>query len=102
MRSASRSGTIYPIPMLRPRQILESTPLTFVACLIALVAVQASRQFADADLWGRLSGAGLWLGSGNFPYRDTLSFTAPSQPWIDHEWLSALIFYGVLREFGEA
>jgi hypothetical protein len=58
-------------------------------------------QLADPDLWGRLSIAALWFNSGIFPYQDVFSFTATHQPWIDHEWLSGVLFYLALWWGGE-
>lgn len=88
--------------MTEPRKILESTPLVFVVTLLAVLSVQAVTQFADGDLWGRLGLAALWVGSGKFPYHDVFSFTARGADWIDHEWLSGVLFYSLLRGFGEA
>ncbi len=58
-------------------------------------------QLADPDLWGRLSVAALWFRNGEFPYRDVFSFTAFHHRWIDHEWLSGVVFYLALWLGGE-
>jgi hypothetical protein len=58
-------------------------------------------QLADPDLWGRLSVAALWFENGYFPYRDVFSFTAFHHRWIDHEWLSGVLFYLPLWLGGE-
>ncbi len=57
--------------------------------------------FADPDLWGRLSMGALFFQNGRFPYRDIFSYTAYHAKWVDHEWLTGLVFYQVLANFGE-
>ena len=57
---------------------------------------------ADPDLWGHVKfGEDLWqtkaLSSNNL-----YSFTASDHPWINHEWLSELIFYAVYHFLGGA
>lgn len=58
-------------------------------------------QFVDPDLWGRLSIAALTIQSGQFPYRDVFSYTAPNARWVDHEWLTGFVLYQMLIRFGE-
>lgn len=74
--------------------------LLITAWLVAVLVV-ASGQIADPDLWGRLSVGALWFQGGHFPYHDVFSYTAPHVPWIDHEWLSGVVFYQVLTALGE-
>lgn len=70
------------------------------AWLMAILYV-ASGHFADPDLWGRLSMGALYFQSGHFPYHDLFSYTAPHAHWVDHEWLTGLVFYQILTNFGE-
>lgn len=52
---------------------------------------------ADPDLWHRLAvGEFLWQ-TGHFPLGDTFSYLADYQHIADHEWGSALVFYGLWR-----
>lgn len=49
----------------------------------------------NPDLFWHLS-AGRWMcQNGSVPRADPFSFTAGGQPWLDFEWLSQLLFYGV-------
>ena len=75
--------------------------LLLTAWLRELSFNASSRQFPDVDLWGRLSMGALISQTGRFPYRDIFSYTAAGASWIDHEWLSGLIFYQVLLLGGE-
>jgi hypothetical protein len=70
----------------------------WIWCLGAVI----TEQVADPDLWGRLSIGALIVENRHFPYKDIFSYTAWHRPWIDHEWLSGLIFYLALRWGGEA
>ena len=57
---------------------------------------------ADPDLWGHIKfGEDLWKAKARAQI-DTYSFTAFGQPWINHEWLSELIFYFTYRYLGDA
>lgn len=71
------------------------------AWLMAVLYV-ASGQFADPDLWGRLSMGALYFQNRQFPYYDVFSYTAPHARWMDHEWLTGLVFYQLLTRFGES
>lgn len=57
---------------------------------------------ADPDLWGHIKfGADLWA-EKNLPRTDPYSFTAQGQTWINHEWLTELVFYFVYANLGDA
>ena len=56
---------------------------------------------ADPDLWHRLAlGEALWK-TGRFPPGDAFSYLADYQNIADHEWGSAVVFYGLYRMGGE-
>jgi hypothetical protein len=49
----------------------------------------------DPDLWGHIKfGQDLWV-SGKIPEFDIYSYTVFGREWINHEWLSELVMYGV-------
>jgi len=54
----------------------------------------------DPDLWGHLFFGREIVQSGQLPLRNLYSFTAPDHPWINHEWLAEVIFYGIFYLFG--
>jgi len=57
---------------------------------------------ADPDLWHRLAvGEYLWQ-KGHFPAGDVFSYLYDYQQVADHEWGSALIFYGLWQWGGSA
>ena len=70
----------------------------------ALILVYAASCFsaadADPDLWGHLRfGAEMWE-TGTIPRVDTHSYTAAGQPWINHEWLTEVLFHGIYTATG--
>lgn len=68
-----------------------SAPELFAA-LIALFCLFPLR---NNDLWWHLA-AGRWMVANHaFPGNDPFSFTHFKAPWIDNEWLSEIVFYGV-------
>jgi hypothetical protein len=83
-----------------------STPrlkFLFWVYLLFLVWVAATvTNPADPDLWHRLAvGEFLWQ-TGHFPLGDTFSYLFDYQNVADHEWGSALIFYGLWQWGGGA
>lgn len=56
----------------------------------------------DPDLPWHLAAARHLVETRAFPHQDFLSWTRAGRPWIDFEWGSELIFYGVLRAGGPA
>ena len=57
-------------------------------------------QYLDFDLWARLiAGMGV-VDGGHVLTQDMLSYT-PVHTWFDHEWGSGVVFYTVLKYFGE-
>ena len=54
----------------------------------------------DTDLWWQIkTGQFIWT-SRSVPTEDPFSFTTAGVRWIDHEWLSQVIFYQVFAHFG--
>jgi hypothetical protein len=72
----------------------------YAGLLAALAICQVS--ILDPDLPWHLSAARGILASGGVPHRDVLSWTMAGQPWVDFEWGSELIFYGLERLGGTA
>src|SRR5215475_1111239 len=70
--------------------------LIFALGLFAL----AARPMRDPDLWWHLRTGELIVQSHDVPHTDPFSFTRQVQPWINHEWLSDVLIYGVYRIAG--
>jgi hypothetical protein len=72
--------------------------------VFGFIYVLAFKEFsyltADPDLWGHiLFGKEIWE-SGSIPRTDSYSFTANGQPWINHEWLTEVLFYLIYANLG--
>lgn len=60
----------------------------------------AARNVTDPDVWWHLR-TGQWIAQTHaVPHADTYSFTCRGKPWVNHEWLSDLLLYGVYRAAG--
>ena len=57
---------------------------------------------ADPDLWGHVRFGLDILASGSVAQQDVYSYRTGSQPWINHEWLSEVIFATVYDAGGPA
>src|SRR3990172_9364930 len=55
---------------------------------------------ADEDLWGRMAAGRLTMSEGSVPERDVFAYVPTKPLWVDHEWLSGVVFYEVHRAFG--
>lgn len=65
-------------------------------------AVAFNRSLADYDLWGYLSfGRVLWQ-EGFFPYKDVFAYTPTKPLWVYHEWLTGVVFFGLVKFLGPA
>lgn len=69
--------------------------LTFVVAL-GLFAM-AARHVTDPDVWWHLRTGELIAQTHAFVHSDPYSFTRHGEPWVNHEWLSDLLLYGLYR-----
>lgn len=67
------------------------------AAFIVVAFALAFQRLPSADLWWHLAGGRYILENGLIPRTDPFSYTAFGQPWMNHEWLSQVIFYLVFR-----
>jgi hypothetical protein len=74
-----------------------SFPVMLSGLLAMLAVVTVRGRFDDPDLWWHLkTGEVIWK-THTIPATDLFSFTTNHHAWIDHEWLSQLIIFGVYR-----
>jgi hypothetical protein len=79
---------------------LLQTRRVFV-CILALgLFAMAARGVNDPDLWWHLRTGQLMLQNHSLFHTDPYSFTRFGQPWINHEWLSQILLFGLYRLFG--
>ncbi len=73
--------------------------LSVVCLVLGGITFFLSQTVEDADLWGHVKfGRDIWH-SGQIVQRDTYSYLAGDQPWINHEWLAEVVF-GALFALG--
>ena len=60
----------------------------------------AARPVTDPDVWWHLRTGQLITETRAFVHTDPFSFTRQGQPWVNHEWLSDLLLYGIYRAAG--
>ena len=78
-------------------------PLWFcVLCVVILLGITSRGLSPDLDLFHRLATGKLITTSDTFPYRDPFSFSETLPMWIDHEWLSGVLFYRLHETFGDS
>ena len=79
---------------------ITSFPGLMAVLLVAKLYWTCRDRIDDTDIWWHLRDAQYVLRTGHFPNFDSYSFTAAGAPWIDHEWLSELFYYGAYHAFG--
>jgi hypothetical protein len=72
--------------------------LSFYFFFIALF----NRSLADYDLWGYLSFGRVFWEEGFFPYQDVFAYTPTKSLWVYHEWLTGVVFFGLIKYLGPA
>ena len=60
----------------------------------------AARPVTDPDVWWHLKTGELILQTHHIFHTDPYSFTRAGHPWVNHEWLSELLLFGVDRLAG--
>lgn len=61
-----------------------------------------NKSLADYDLWGYLSFGRVFWEEGFFPYQDLFSYIPTKPLWIYHEWLTGVVFFGLIKYLGPA
>ena len=64
-----------------------------VLAVMSLVFHRFSETVADPDLWGHVTFGRVVWGTGSVSQPDPFSYVTGGHPWLDHEWLSEVIFY---------
>ena len=96
-----RSGAVQARSRLdRLTQRLFSFPAVIVGILIAKAFWTCRSRIADPDIWWHLRNADVLVSTHHFPNSDTYSFTAAGAPWVNHAWLSELVFFFSYRALG--
>jgi hypothetical protein len=76
------------------------TRRVFVAILALGLFTMAARGVTDPDVWWHLRTGQLIVQNHAVFHTDPYSFTRFGQPWVDHEWLSQVLIFGLYRLVG--
>jgi hypothetical protein len=82
--------------------VAERSWLSFASVMLLLVWRLLPHSPADPDLFARLAMGRLVQTSGTVPLLDPFAFTEKLPQWIDHEWLSGVLFLWVVQNWGDA
>jgi len=67
--------------------------------LFTLLAVSQINTIVDSDIWCHFKTGEYIIKNFNVPQVDLFSYTLENQAWVDHEWLSQILFYAVFAKF---
>jgi hypothetical protein len=80
--------------LLSPTVLLWAIPLIIVCRLLG-------NSPADPDLFARVAMGRLTLSLTYVPLKDPFAFTPTLPTWVDHEWLSGVVFYLIASAMGD-
>lgn len=86
------------------RFVPKALPLWFgsaaLALALAVVVLFSLFPAHSFDMWWHLRTGQLILDEGRIPDTDPFTYTAQGRPWITHEWLAEVLFFGVYQVGG--
>ena len=73
-----------------------------IAVVLSLAFYRFAQTVADPDLWGHIKfGETVWK-AGTLALPDPFSYLTAGRQWVNHEWLSEIVFYLVFAAAGPA
>jgi hypothetical protein len=79
-----------------PKKVLLHLSIVMVVILLTFLT-----RMPDFDLWARLAVGSIFFQTGHVLRHDIFSYLPTKALWIDHEWGSGVVLYGLARCFGE-
>jgi hypothetical protein len=73
-----------------------------VGVALVLLLTVLTRRVGDPDFWWHLRIAQWMVDNHSLPSHDIFTYTVPTNPWVDHEYGTELIMYGLYRLGGFA
>jgi hypothetical protein len=86
----------------RLRGFFSSSGAILTISLVLIVWRLVHESPADPDLFARVGMGRLVASLGAVPLDDPFAFTEKLPMWIDHEWLSGVVFYQLVSHGGDA
>lgn len=79
----------------------EKSPQNILSITIFIIILLLSIEpVINYDIWWHLKTGEIILQNGEIPDKDIFSYTKAGEKWINHEWLSQVIFYLTYKLFG--
>ncbi|MFH0945791.1 MAG: hypothetical protein V2A76_11385, partial [Planctomycetota bacterium] len=85
-----------------PGAIIRRPWFGLLLSLLLLFWIFLREKQVDPDLFGRVAVGRLIEARGGVPEQDPFAYTRTKPVWIDHEWLSGVVFYRVARFGGDS
>jgi hypothetical protein len=76
--------------------------VTLAATVVLFTFFFCGQSIADPDIWWHLKDAQILVQQHHWMRVDQFSYTVTGTPWVNSEWLSELVFYGIWRMGGIA
>ncbi|HEX5284734.1 MAG TPA: hypothetical protein VFW30_11505 [Bryocella sp.] len=76
--------------------------VTLAATIALITFFFCGQSIADPDIWWHLKDAQILVQQHHWMRVDQFSYTVTGAPWVNSEWLSELVFYGMWRLGGVA
>lgn len=81
--------------------LLRHPAVAVLSTVIGLLVLLTLRPGADPDLFARTAVGRLVELNGGVVHQDPFAYTPRLEQWVDHEWLSGVVFYQVARIGGD-
>ncbi len=80
---------------LRPRFVdhVFSFPVICMFVIVLLILGFSARHLVEPDFWWHLRNGQQIVQYHSIPRTDTYTFGAAGSPWLDHEWISEVLFF---------
>lgn len=76
--------------------------INFIAIIVVAICLSFLNTDIDTDFWSRLTCGSIYLQKGWVYYQDIFAFTDTKPYWVDHEWLSGIFFFLIIKYIGSS
>ena len=73
----------------------------FITLFLSSFVFLILKNDADPDLWHRMAVGKIFSQLGSVIYNDIFSYLPKNEMWVDHEWLSRVVFYSITSWWGD-
>lgn len=73
----------------------------YISLFMICAVISILRNDADLDLWHRMAVGKIYSQLGSVVSHDIFTYFPSKALWVDHEWLSGVVFYNLTHYFGD-